>query len=133
MQSNLEITTRFNRLSSALGLVALLLVIVLLTGRRIPFISDERWIFFTMALLGFLMCTFGGMRGIQSGEWLSWWSIFGIAMGILAGVLIIAMLFGIKLPFISGYRDATLILACIILSNWVVGLIARHTAKVDPN
>ncbi len=127
MQSNLEVTTGFNGLSSALGLVALLLLIALLTGTTLPFLSDERRMFIALAVIGFLMCTFGGMRSVQPGEWLSWWSIFGITLGILAGVLIIAMLFGIKLPSISGYRDATLILACIILSKWVVGLFARLT------
>lgn len=127
MQSNLEVTTGFNGLSSALGLVALLLLIALLTGTTLPFLSDERRMFIALAVIGFLMCTFGGMRSVQPGEWLSWWSIFGITLGILAGVLIIAMLFGIKLPSISGYRDATLILACINLSKWVVGLFARLT------
>jgi hypothetical protein len=127
MHSNLEITTRFNGLSSALGLIALLLVINLLTGKTLPFLSDERRMFIALAVIGFLMCTFGGMRGVQPGEWLSWWSVFGIAMGILAGVLIFGMLFGLKLPLISGYREATLILACIISSKWVVGLFARLT------
>jgi len=127
MHSNLEITTRFIGLSSALGLIALLLVITLLTGKILPFLSDERRIFIALAVIGFLMCTFGGMRGVKSGEWLSWWSIFGIVMGILAGILIIGMLFGVKMPFVSGYREATLILACIISSKWVVGLFARLT------
>lgn len=128
MQSNLEVTNRFNGLSSALGLAALVLVIFLLTGRIVPIISGERGIFIALAVIGLLMCTFGGMRGIQPGEWLSWGSIFGIIMGILAGILIIGMLFGVKLPLISGYRDAALILASIIFIKWVVGLIAKLPA-----
>jgi hypothetical protein len=125
MQSNLEITTRFNGLSSVLGLIALLLVITLLTGKTLPFLSDERRMFIALGVIGFLMCTFGGMRGVQPGEWLSWWSVFGIVMGIVAGILIIGILFGDKMPFVSGYREATLILACIIFSKWMVGLFAR--------
>lgn len=128
MQSNLEITTRFNGLSSALGLIALLLVITLLTGKTLPILSDERRMFIALAVIGFLMCTFGGMRSVQPGEWLSWWSIFGIVMGILAGILIIGMLFGVKMPFVSGYREATLILACIISSKWLLGLFAGFSA-----
>ena len=89
-------------------------------------LSTPRWVV-GRALSFYQMCTFGGMRGVQPGEWLSRWSVFGIAMGILAGVLIFGMLFGLKLPLISGYREATLVLACIISSKWVVGLFVRLT------
>jgi hypothetical protein len=128
MSSNVEIANRVSGLSSALGLIALLLVFVLLTGRRVPLVSDERGIFIALAVVGFLMCTFGGLRGIQPGEWLGWGNVFGIMMGILAGILIIGMLIGIKLPSISGYREASLVLVTIILSKWIVGLIVRLVA-----
>lgn len=127
MLSNIALLNRGNGFSSALGVISLLLVIVLLTGRKVLLISDERTIFIALAVIGFLMCTFGGMRSLQLDGWLSWESILGIMMGILAGILIIGTLFGVSLPFISGYREASLILAGIIFFKWVVGLIAKLT------
>lgn len=128
MSTNIALLNRGNGISSVLGLMGLILVIVLLTGKKLPLVSDERTIFIALASIGFLMCTFGGMRSIQSGGWLAWQSVVGMMMGILAGMLIIGMLFGVKLPYVSGYWDASLILAGIIFFKWVVGLITRLTA-----
>jgi hypothetical protein len=128
MSSNMALLNRGNGITSALGLIELILFIVLLTGRKLPLISDESTIFIALAVIGFMMCTFGGMRSIQPGGWMTWESIVGIMMGILAGMLIITMLFGVKLPYVSGYWDASLILTGLIFIKWVVGLIARFTA-----
>ena len=116
--------------SSTLGIVALLLVLAVLTGRRVPLVSGDRATFIALAVIGFGMCSIG-MGKIATGlGWTHPITIIGIALGALVLLLVIAMLAGWRVPFIADYRAAFIIVAVIGLVKWALAWASRLFLKV---
>lgn len=113
--------------SLVLGTVVALIVFLTITGRRIPVLSSERGAFFTIAALGFLMCTIGlrstGSRADFS--WLNPFTITAVLLGILAIILVILVIIGRPLPMLSGDRGALIAMAIIIFSKWALANVHR--------
>jgi hypothetical protein len=88
-------------------------------------ISDDRSAFVALAILGFLMCALG-MGTIATGlGWTHPITVFGLLLGLVVSLVIIAMLVGWQLPFITNYRAAFIAVAWIGLVKWVFGWVAR--------
>ena len=116
--------------SSTLGIVALLLVFAVLTGRKVPLISGDRTAFIALAVIGFGMCSIG-MGKIATGlGWTHPITIVGIAAGALVILLVIAMLAGWRVPFIADYRAAFITVAAVGLVKWALAWVSRLFLKV---
>jgi predicted tellurium resistance membrane protein TerC len=118
-------------IAAVLGVVALLLVAGVLSGlnTRLPLIDTDRAAFIALGVLGFAMCTMGGIGVvIQKRGWADPITIIGTLMGVLALALIVLVLLGVRLPLIATDRDAFVALAGIgVLKVLIEG--ADHLRK----
>lgn len=109
--------------ASALGILAAVLVFAFFTGRRFPLIADDRQAFIALVVIGFAMCSVGMGSMVNSMGWSHWTIIAGSILGVAAMALIIAVLMGIKLPLISGYREAIIGLSAIGFTKWLIAFL----------
>ncbi len=130
MKTNVALPNWNALLSSALGIVAALLVLAVLTGRKVPMISGDRAAFIALAVLGFAMCSIG-MGKIATGlGWTHPVTIVGVALGALLMLLVIAMLAGWQVPLIADYRAAFVAVAVVGLVKWALAWAGRLFVKV---
>ncbi len=101
--------TRNNLTIAALGLVAAVLVIAAVSGRKLPLLSSDRAIFAALTVVGLGMCTLGMQLGTYG--WKHPVNIAGSVLGALLLVFAGLVLAGVRLPFISSDRVAILVLA----------------------
>jgi hypothetical protein len=107
-----------------LAVLAAGLAFAVLTGRQLPLISGDRAASVALLIIGFAMCTFGSLQGIQPHEWLHPMNILASLLGVLALLLGVVVLTGAQVPLISGERAAFVALAVIIIAK--VALAAVH-------
>lgn len=109
--------------SIVLGVVVTLFVLAVLRGRNVPFSSTDRGAFFSLAVLGFIMCSlaFPLRSPAPSWNWLNPLVIVAMLLGGLALVLVIAVLFRIPLPLIASERQAFIVMAVIIAAKFISG------------
>jgi hypothetical protein len=121
-----EMSIMGNTLTSAvLGVMAALLVLATLTGRKIPLISSERAALIVLVVIGMAMCARGIGRVAALGEWAHPLSILGYLIGALILVIAIALLAGKPLPWISTIRQAMLAVALLSAAKLVLSALHR--------
>jgi hypothetical protein len=99
-----------------LGLAAAALVFFMLTGRALPLISDDRGALLALGLIGFVMCSLGGIGKVQSAlGWTHPITIAGMVLGIAAMLIVILPLINVKLPVLTTDRSAFIALAVVML------------------
>ncbi len=119
-------TTNWNGLASgALGLVAILFMAAYLMNWKLPMISNDRAALYTLAVLGFAMCTISMGRTATALGWTHPITIAGIVLGVLILGLVIATAAGWRLPLIGTDRAALIALAVMGLAKWGLGIISR--------
>jgi hypothetical protein len=111
--------------SMLFGILAFVLTFGYLTGRALPIISDDRSAFLALAILGFLMCSLSIGTTSAGLGWTHPITVLGLLLGVVLSLVIIAMLVGWPLPFITTYRAAFIAVAWIGLVKWVFGWVAR--------
>ncbi|NWF67533.1 MAG: hypothetical protein HXY40_00465 [Chloroflexi bacterium] len=99
-----------------LGGLALLLIVVTLAGVQLPIISGERAAFYVLAIIGFIMCTMYGMQWNTNPL-----NIIGMILGVLALLLVLAVLFNVQLPLITSDRDAFIAMSVIVVVKAAIG------------
>jgi hypothetical protein len=99
--------------------------------RRLPFISDERGLFLTVAGVGFVMCCIGLplASGQKAFSWLNPFVLVATVLGVLAMILIVLVLTGRQVPLLSGERQATIAMAAIIFLKWATAVIHQVIAR----
>lgn len=106
--------------SYTVGIITLLLIFALLSGKKIPLMSSDKGIFILLFVLGFAMSILGGFRDYPDGKFV----MPGILMfslmtlGISAMLLLVLMLVGVKMPFITTYKEAYVAMSIIIFMKW---------------
>lgn len=110
-------------LSLVLGLLGILFVFAVWSGRGIPFISSAKGALVALAVLGFAMCSIDGLSSKVSKQGFSWTSPFTLA-GIVLGLAIVYVLIGglteLSLPLVADTQSAFVLLAGLILLKWIV-------------
>lgn len=125
MKAN-EMSFMGNTLTSAvLGVLAALLVLATLTGRKVPFVSSERAALIVLVVLGMAMCVRGIGRVAALGEWAHPLSILGYLVGALILVIAVALLAGKPLPLISTTRQAILAVGLLSAAKLVLSTLHR--------
>ena len=125
MKENTVLLNGNNLIVGALGVLAALLVFAVLTDKQVPLISGDRASFFVLLIIGFAMCTFGSLKGIQPDEWLHPLNLLASLLGSLALLLGLAVLTGFNVPLISDNRMALVILTVVIFSKVVLATLHR--------
>jgi hypothetical protein len=120
-------TSTYNpALAGLLNILALLLVVAVLTGLKLPLISSYRAGLVALIVIGMAACTMGGLgRVAAAGAWAHPLSILGYLIGALILVIAGAALFGKQLPLISGDRAVFIAVAVLIGSKWALSLVHR--------
>lgn len=82
----------------------------------------SRTIFIALFVLGLGLCIRGGIGKIASNhDWLNPMAFLGYLLGALALVLFIVVITGHKFPFISGDKQAAILMGSIIVLKMVIG------------
>lgn len=104
-------------LSISVLIVAVLfaaLVFAVVTGRRVPLISNIRVAMVVLLVLGMSMCVLGGIGRVSAlGQWAHPLSILGYLLGALILVVGLATIFGMKLPYIQSDVQAVVIVSIL--------------------
>lgn len=110
-----------NIISGAVSILVALFIFAVLTGKKVPLISGDKAAFIILFILGFSMSVLAGIRdGENFQQMIPLVMISLMVLGALAVLLFIVTLIGIKIPLISGYRKAFMVMATIIASKWVI-------------
>ena len=108
-------------ISGAVSILVALFIFAFLTGKKVPLISGDKAAFIILFILGFSMSVLAGIRDGGNFQQMPTSILIPlIVLGALAVLLFIVTLIGIKVPLISGYRRAFVVMATIIASKWVI-------------
>lgn len=83
------------------GLLALALVVAVLSGARLPVISTDRDAFLAMLGLGWLGCMVSAGSTVQALGWRHPISLLGVALGVVALILVALVFTGTTAPLAS--------------------------------
>jgi hypothetical protein len=117
-------------IAAALGGLAVVLMLVFFSGAVLPVISSARAVFFILAFIGIAMCTLGGIGpAIKLYGWSNPITLLGSLLGLMALVLIAAVLFDLRLPLVTNEREAVIALALIGLVKVILAGVQRATVR----
>jgi hypothetical protein len=126
MKTNTMSTSGTNLAVIALGILAALLVLAVLTGRRVPLLSSDRAALLALVVIGMLMCSQGGIGRVSaSGAWLHPFSILGYLLGAVIILIGIVALFGRNIPPLTSYYQSFTAVAVIAAVKLVLTTIHR--------
>ena len=106
--------------AALIGVLVLLLVLAQVNDSPIPFISGDNEAFFTLAIIGFTMCSLGMYASGELYGWLDPFRILAIVIGVFNLLLVGSIFFQIELPFIPDIETAFLVLAFLILIKFLI-------------
>lgn len=131
MTTNAQTPTLNYILAGVLGIVAVLIVSAILTGKQIPVISNERSALIALVVIGIVMCTLGGIGPTQNTYgWTHPVMLIGIVLGVLALLVTGLTLIGanISVPLIATDRSAFIALAVIMALKVAMVFLQRFIA-----
>ena len=97
-----------------LALLAVAVVYIGVTGKRVPLLSNIRVDIILLVIIGMAICTQGGIgRVAATGEWSHPLSILGYILGGLILLITLAVFAGWKLPYIQSDQQALLVIAIL--------------------
>jgi hypothetical protein len=116
MATNTATSSANGIITLVLGLLAVGLVFMVLTGRDVPIVGNGAGALLALGVIGIVMCTLSGIGTAQSTlGWTHPLTIIGSILGIAALLVVTLPLFGVQLPLIADTRSAVLALAVIML------------------
>ena len=104
-----------------LALLAVAVVFIGVTGRKVPLLSSVRLDVILLVVIGMAICSQGGIgRVAATGQWAHPLAIVGYILGGLILLIALSVFVGWKLPYIQNDQEALLaiaILACLKVVN----------------
>jgi hypothetical protein len=98
-----------------LALLAVAVVFIGVTGKRVPLLSNVRVDIILLVIIGLAMCTQGGIgRVAATGQWTHPQAIIGYLLGGLILLITLAVFVGWKLPYMQNDQQALLAIAILI-------------------
>lgn len=124
--------TLASTLSPAILVMLALVAAVTLLGfssTKLPVLSSLRADIVIVLVLGFAMCTMGGLKEVgAAGLWAHPLAILGIVLGILILLVGAAGLFGFRLPLITGEKQ-TLVAAAVLIGLKVLNSVVHSLLR----
>ena len=116
MATNTATSSANGIITLVLGLLAVGLVFMVLTGRDVPIVGNGGGALLALGIIGMAMCTLSGIGSVQSTlGWTHPLTIAGSILGVLALLVVALPLLGVRLPLIADTRSAVLALTVIML------------------
>ena len=116
MTTNTMTSSANGIITLVLGLLAAGLVFMILTGRDVPIVGNGAGALVALGLIGIAMCTLSGIGSVQGTlGWTHPLTIIGSILGVLALLVVVLPLLGVRLPLIADTRSAVPVLAVIML------------------
>jgi hypothetical protein len=116
MATNTATSSANGLITLVLGLLAVGLVFMVLTGRDVPIVGNGAGALLALGLIGIALCTLGGIGTVQSTlGWTHPLTILGSILGVAALLVVVLPLLGVHLPMMPDTRSAVLALAVIML------------------
>ncbi len=116
MATNTATSSANGIITLVLGLLAVGLVFMILTGRDVPVVGNGSGALLALGIIGMAMCTLSGIGTVQSTlGWTHPLTIAGSILGVAALLVVALPLLGVHLPLIADTRSAVLALAVIML------------------
>jgi hypothetical protein len=107
-----------------LGLMAASVVLVAVTGKKVPLLSNLRVDLAILLVLGMVMCAQGGIGRVAAlNAWSHPLSILGYILGVAILFIAAAVFFSIKLPLIQNDQSGLLIVAGLMVAKVVNSVI----------
>lgn len=125
MKGNSVPVVGINPTTIILGILAAGLVFAVLTGRRLPLITNERVALIVLVVLGMAMCTNGIGRVAAANAWAQPLSIAGYLLGSLILIVAVLALMGRPLPLIPGVHQAIIAVSALSVLKLVLSAIHR--------
>lgn len=107
--------TVFNANVIAMGLLAGGVLVIALTGAKVPLLSNLRVSLIVFIALGMAMCATGIGRVAATGQWTHPLSIIGYILGALILVIAVATFFNVNLPLIADGKQAFIAMSILIV------------------
>ncbi|MGE5224099.1 MAG: hypothetical protein ACM3PY_16790 [Omnitrophica WOR_2 bacterium] len=109
-----------------LGIMALLFVVAVLSGKQIPLVNSERVSVVALALIGMAICSQAGIGRVSAtGAWAHPLSILGYLLGAVILIIAGAALINRLIPPMISYRQAFMVITGIALFKVVISFIHR--------
>ncbi len=116
MATNTATSSANGIITLVLGLLAVGLVLMILTGRDVPIVGNGPGALLVLGIIGMAMCTLSGIGTVQSTlGWTHPLTIAGAILGVAALLVVALPLLGVRLPLVADTRSAVLALAVIML------------------
>ncbi len=116
MATNTATSSANGIITLVLGLLAVGLVFMILTGRDVPVVGNGSGALLALGIIGMAMCTLSGIGTVQSTlGWTHPLTIAGSILGVAALLVVALPLLGVRLPLVADTRSAVLALAVIML------------------
>jgi hypothetical protein len=126
MKTNTISTGGTNVSVIALGILAALLIFMVLTGRKVPFLASDRAALLVLVVIGMLICSQAGIGRVSaSGAWWHPFSIIGYLLGAAIVVIGIVALFGRNIPPLTSYYQSFTAVTVIAAAKLVLTTIHR--------
>jgi hypothetical protein len=115
--------------SYVVSALAAFLMYTVLSANRTLALFEPRYAFYLLWVIGLAMSGLAGTRDMVDGKF-TLPNVINyplIALGIAAFVLLVVTAFHIRVPFITGYRDAFVALSVLIAAKW--GMVHLYLAS----
>jgi hypothetical protein len=125
MKTNTMLTSPANPIVLVLGILAAALVFMVMTGRKVPLLSDDRAVLLGLIIIGVATCSQGILQVAAKGDWFHPLTILGYILG--AAILIIgtAAVFNRQIPPLTSYSQAFIAVAIITAVKMVITIAHR--------
>ncbi len=110
----------------ALGIVAVALIFLVLTGRKVPLLTSDRASLIALVVIGMAICGNAGIgRVAATNAWLHPLTIVGYLLGVAIIAIGVAALIGKNIPPLASYYQSFIAVSIISLVKLVLTTIHR--------
>ncbi len=126
MKTNTLSTSGFNPVVVLLGLVAVALTVMVLTGRKVPVLTTDRTELIGLVVIGMTICALAGIGPMSATRaWMHPLSIIGYLLGAVIIIIGIAAVFGKQIPLLTSYHQAFIVVVGISVLKIILTTIHR--------
>lgn len=126
MKTNTITPSGTSILPIVLGIVAVALIFLVLTGRKVPLLTSDRASLLALVVIGMAICGNAGIgRVAATNAWFHPLSIIGYLLGAAIIVVGIAALFGKNIPPLTNYYQSFIAVSIISVVKVVLTTIHR--------
>ena len=126
MKTNTLSTSGINPVVVLLGVAAVALVVLVLTGRKVPVLHTDRAALLGLVVIGMAICALAGIGPMSATRaWMHPLSIVGYLLGAVIIIIGVAAVFGKQIPPLTSYHQAFIVVVGISVLKIILTTIHR--------